>query len=462
MKEEKTRVGEYFSSGWVTVSGEVTAFLSLIFVLLISFILALTESASIQTTKNQKRLDVERAMFSLFGEYEKTLLESYEVFAIDASYQSGRYDENQLLVRLACYGSAGIEQDISGIQLLTDNQGQAYREQVLAFMEERSGISLVQNLTGMAETWEQQEMEGGEVSGGLDAKLEENGVYLPEESESLLQAKATGRLALILPKGFQLSNKTIQKSQQVSERPLHTGRGTFPARTGMEGIEERMLFEQYIIDYFSSVTGKKSENRNLDYELEYILCGKSSDEENLKAVTDRLLAFRFAMNYAYLMSSSEKQGEAAALALTITTLLLMPELEEGMKQLLLILWGYGESVLDIRSLLDGKRAAMMKNDENWQLQLSSLFRLGTAGDGQESRDEEGGLTYIQYLQILLFIASDGQLTMRTLDRVEQNLIQEQGLSGFRADSCVTKLKIQNAAEVWNGVTYEFPAEFGYF
>ena len=168
------------------------------------------------------------------------------------------------------------------------------------------------------------------------------------------------------------------------------------------------------------------------------------------------------MNYAYLMSSSEKQGEAAALALTITTLLLMPELEEGMKQLLLILWGYGESVLDIRSLLDGKRAAMMKNDENWQLQLSSLFRLGTAGDVQESRDEEGGLTYIQYLQILLFIASDGQLTMRTLDRVEQNLIQEQGLSGFRADSCVTKLKIQNAAEVWNGVTYEFPTEFGYF
>ena len=208
MKEEKTRVGEYFSSGWVTVSGEVTAFLSLIFVLLISFILALTESASIQTTKNQKRLDVERAMFSLFGEYEKTLLESYEIFAIDASYQSGRYDENQLLARLACYGSAGVEQDISGIQLLTDNQGQAYREQVLAFMEERGGISLVQDLTGMAETWEQQEMEGGEVSGELDAKLEENGVYLPEESESLLQAKATGRLALILPEGFQLSNKT--------------------------------------------------------------------------------------------------------------------------------------------------------------------------------------------------------------------------------------------------------------
>ncbi len=56
-----------------TVSGEITAFLSLIFVLLISFIFALLESASIQTTKNQKRLDVDRSVFSIFGEYQKEL-----------------------------------------------------------------------------------------------------------------------------------------------------------------------------------------------------------------------------------------------------------------------------------------------------------------------------------------------------------------------------------------------------
>ena len=37
--------------------GEVTAFLSLIFVLLVSFILAMTESATIQMSKNQKRLE---------------------------------------------------------------------------------------------------------------------------------------------------------------------------------------------------------------------------------------------------------------------------------------------------------------------------------------------------------------------------------------------------------------------
>ena len=46
-----------------TKKGEITAFLSLIFVLLVSFILAMLESAVIQTAKNQKRLDADRAVF---------------------------------------------------------------------------------------------------------------------------------------------------------------------------------------------------------------------------------------------------------------------------------------------------------------------------------------------------------------------------------------------------------------
>ena len=49
--------------------GEITAFLSLIFVLLISFITAILESTSIQVAKNLKRLDADRAVFSVFGEY---------------------------------------------------------------------------------------------------------------------------------------------------------------------------------------------------------------------------------------------------------------------------------------------------------------------------------------------------------------------------------------------------------
>ena len=59
--------------------GEITAFLSLIFVLMISFVTAILESASVQAEKNQARLDMDRAVYSVFGEYQKELLRWREV-----------------------------------------------------------------------------------------------------------------------------------------------------------------------------------------------------------------------------------------------------------------------------------------------------------------------------------------------------------------------------------------------
>ena len=96
-----------------TQKGEITAFLSLIFVLLVSFILAMMECTVIQTAKNLKRLDVDRAVFSLFGEYQKELTDEYSVFAIDGTYETGQYEEGLLLDRMSSYGSMGIHQEIT-------------------------------------------------------------------------------------------------------------------------------------------------------------------------------------------------------------------------------------------------------------------------------------------------------------------------------------------------------------
>ena len=70
--------------------GEITAFLSLIFVLMISFVTAILESASVQAEKNQARLDMDRAVYSVFGEYQKELLEEYGIFAVEKPVISQR------------------------------------------------------------------------------------------------------------------------------------------------------------------------------------------------------------------------------------------------------------------------------------------------------------------------------------------------------------------------------------
>lgn len=441
--------------------GEITAFLSLVFVLLVSFILAMSQSAQIQTTKNLKRIAVDQALFSVFGEYQKELLEEYKVFAFDMTYGTGQYEEQQIINRLAYYGSMGIEQTITDLQLLTDQNGQAFREQVLEFMETRTGLGILQDVTGMSATWEEQRLQGEELSGQLDSALSNGDELFPEENAGVLEVRQMGILSLVLPDSFELSGKYVGRENLVSCRSRQNGRGSFPVRKGINGQAEKLLFEQYIIENFSSAIEQKSGNRNLEYEIEYLIGGNESDEENLKNVVNQLLLVRMGLNYAHLATDAGKQGEADTLAAALAALVLLPEATEAIKQLILLLWCFGESVVDLRTLLAGRKAALIKNADNWQLPISGVFTFWMSDAGYEGQNAEDGLDYGQYLQILLHLKESSELNMRVLDRIEQNLRFEKGLDYFRADTCVTKIKLHNNAEMWSGYRYTFPAYYGY-
>ena len=68
------------------LKGEVTVYLSLVFILLISFAGAMLESASLQNVKNYRRADMTRAVESIFAEYQKELWEVYGIFALEGRY----------------------------------------------------------------------------------------------------------------------------------------------------------------------------------------------------------------------------------------------------------------------------------------------------------------------------------------------------------------------------------------
>jgi len=133
--------------------GEITAFLSLIFVLMVSFVTAILESAVIQVTKNEKRLEMDAAIYSVFGEYQKELLEDYGVFALEGSYETGNFSEKQLIDRMHYYGAAGMEPEITGLQLLTDQNGQAFREAAVKYMEDLYGLSIIRLRKRVIKVW---------------------------------------------------------------------------------------------------------------------------------------------------------------------------------------------------------------------------------------------------------------------------------------------------------------------
>lgn len=70
-----------------------------------------------------------RAMECVFAEYQKELLEQYDLFGLEAGYETGSYSEENIKNRLAYYG-ADMDNQIKRIELFTDNHGQAFIREV--------------------------------------------------------------------------------------------------------------------------------------------------------------------------------------------------------------------------------------------------------------------------------------------------------------------------------------------
>ena len=522
-----------FSSHSVPTSkGEITAFLSLSLVLLVSFIMGVLEAATLQSSKNLGRLATDRALYSVFGEYHKDLLTNYHIFGIDESYNSGTAEEKQILNRLHYYGTENIDHKVLAIQYLTDNNGQVFREQVLEYMEQKYGLKLVQKFTGDISDWEEKEIEEKETaekeaqvsndikdflnsSGASNTSDSSEDLSVADSSESSVSVpslpdsenpfkfmnriESDGVLSVILPENYSLSHKEIDLDLQPSYRNLKNGRGSFPARTSADNVPARLLFNEYLLKNFdSAVSSEPSDNsdenspatnvpttsvqtipplsaktttctadplaasaKSLQYEVEYILSGKSSNKANLESVMLKLFLVRCSLNFLSLQKDAARKTEAEGLALTLCSLLLVPEAAEAVAQLLLFTWACGESILELRSLLAGQRIALVKNSTNWNLPLTALPTLLTSKRYLMAENVAGGLAYQDCLRSLLFLKDTGTINMRSLDRIEANIHTLHANTLFHVDNCVTKLELENTVQIYGNLTYTFPAYFGY-
>ena len=135
---------------------------------------------------------------------------------------------------------------------------------------------------------------------------------------------------------------------------------------------------EYLKRYFSSVQTKAGANKRLDYEWEYILCGKGSDKKNLDTVINRLVLLRSVINTAALFSSSEKRETAYAAALAVVGFTGMEPLIRFTQTLFLVLWGMTESLVEVAALLQGKKVPVIKTAKDIVVKFPELYRIGHA------------------------------------------------------------------------------------
>lgn len=450
------------------VKGEITVFLSLVFLLLLTLVGALLESASIQLAKNERRADAGRAVESAFAEYQKDLLERYGIFAIEGSYESGTMSEENILNRLSFYGAENIETEIAAIRYLTDQNGKEFLRQAVEYEKMKTGAAAIENLTGKVSEWKEQELKANEygkenieTSKELDQMLESEKEELPAENNPLadiVDIQAQALLNLVSPEGFMLSSKAVKSEETVSNRKLRQGYGTMKEKDN--GAGDTIFFNLYLIDKFGNAANKKK-NTVLDYEMEYLLGGKASDKDNLEYVIGRIRILRFAVNYGYLLTDTDMQMEVDTLATTLSAVFLSPEIGPVIKHALLLAWAYGESLTDVKTLLAGKKVPAVKSKESWNLTLDGLLELAKNRSIPEGKETEEGNSYEQYLQMMLVLKSKEELSMRALDLVEMNLRSGMEKTFFRADACVSGADFDMTCYLRRGIRYQYHILYQY-
>ena len=167
-----------------------------------------------------------------------------------------------------------------------------------------------------------------------------------------------------------------------------------------------------------------------------------------------------ASNYGYLLTDSGKKAEAGTMALALAGVIALPALTEVIKQGILLAWAFGESIMDLRTLVSGGRVSLVKGREDWNLSLDGLIKLGTAEDTGVVKKTDQGLSYKEYLRMLLIFEKQEECTMRSLSMLE-NRIREKVGDSFQVDHCISKIKIKAKCHLRRKIYYEFGTEYGY-
>ncbi len=260
-------------------------------------------------------------------------------------------------------------------------------------------------------------------------------------------------MKLVVPEQRGLSGKKAALNTLVSGRALASGMGVIDATGGGLRGADSLAFKAYVSGYYSSYT-HPSGNSCLAYQKEYILYGKKSDEKNLKAAVTRLMVLRGAANMACLYTDDRMSAQLSETAFLIGSLMLIPEAEPLIKLLLAAGWSYVESLIDVRALLEGKRIPYVKSADSWQADLSEL--IASKGNiGELTRDAPGGMSYDDYLAVLLLAASGRRLVPRAMDMTESE-IRGAGRQEFRLDACLCAVSAEVVVRSENRVS--FPVE----
>lgn len=219
-----------------------------------------------------------------------------------------------------------------------------------------------------------------------------------------------------------------------------------------------ILFGQYLLSKLGNYTRPASSG--LRYQVEYILGGKNSDRENLKSVATKLLLIRQGVNMAYLVSDGGKRIQIEAFSLAVASSFLIPPAAVVIEAALMFCWAFAESILDVRELFAGGHVPLVKTAAGWQLSLKNLSGILNSLDS-ERKDSRGGMSYEDYLQVMLMAKGKQQKVTRGMDMIECTIRDKGNRPKFRMDHCIVALEASADVKANKKKTFTVIRQYAY-
>lgn len=444
----------------------ITVFLSLLTILFLGFIMAMTEQVRIFGLRQRLTSATDSAMDSLFSMYDRELLNKFDLMLLNESNLNDSRSvedilKNYLTINLNSkpdhlllsgnlYKGTNVKIETENTVSVIENEGELFARSVLEFMKYRTlGIALEKVQSQLedlkkgedakAEAQKEKEQEEESFDELFSEKTEEEKKQYEEVLEEswldkIETLKEDGWLNFVLPFDQAASGYTVAAEDLPSK--WRTVNFTW-YHSAIGEIEESFLFTEYLLEHCRCFTSAQK-TKGMAYELEYVLNGKTSDKENLKSTVNSLLLMREGLNlFSSLTDSSlSSQAEAAATALVGWTGV-YPAIK--LTQFAMLAgWSFAESLVDVRTLLSGGCIPIIKNAENWTLSISQIGDF-LDGDLFLTAKEQDGLPYDAYLRLLLYAQGRSDRRYYTMDVIQ--LRMRESNPNFSMADCIGAVEV---------------------
>lgn len=416
-----------------TYRGSVTVFMAWTILSFLLLCLVFVEGTRIYYLRVKTAQAMDLSEFSVLSEYQKELLEHYGLFFLDLDYEKGKERQDLLNGRIANY----LEKNISEVTTeevksqkfhrATDGTGAPFVEQAVKCVKKGYGLDLIaerlndvdlsaeENLD-LEELLEEKE---GAANGILHSLVDDRGnllfdIALPEVSFPTIHSLT----AAVFGETDSLSRKSVPKVERILYRPLEKGVGNGRSIS----FTDMQFFYHYLFQHLNHY-GKEDENvwkDSLEYQMEYIIAGKSDDRENLENIMWRIFLLRASGNYLLIHQDFGEVAKAEAKAVALAGVTANPPLISLVKELFLISKAIDEGITDTRKIFAGEKVPL------YQQGVVSAVQMG----------------YEEYLWMFLNTVGRRNCVFRAMDVIELEIRKKAEYENFRWDHCVDSFEVE--------------------